>query len=473
MKAWRTLVGVVIICVAVTGAAGIYWYLYLSPIVLRLAVAPTGSEAANFFAAFARVSEAEKLRVRLVLAPLTNLAETSAAIDAGDVDLAIARADYRLPATGLAVASLHQNIVILAACNPIAAQPPPARRGAPPAAVRPASIQGFADLRGRRVGVLGRGPANRALFARLAAYHGLAAGDVTIVTFTEVADIATQTRSQPLDGIFVSAPRGDQLIGSVLSAMACPEGRSLAIVPLAEGSVFQARNRIFASVEIVAAEFAANPSLPADAMSTLAFSSILVARRGLADDVVEEFTKQLFTLRHGLISQYPAAARIEALPTDRGSAFTLHPGAATYYDAEAKSFFERYETLIYILLFGFSGILSGFIWIWRSLFPTRRLLVHEEHHAFEALVGRARHARSPEVLDVLVAEADALLATLSANMLDGRIDLELKPAFDILTERLDTAIAQRRVVLSQSPPAAAVGAEGQADGQPPDPGSRA
>lgn len=395
MKGCRYLVGTAIILATTAGAAGLYWYVYLSPIVLRLAAAPVGGETATFFATLARISEAEKLRVRIVLAPLNNLAET------------------------------------------------------------PAVIRSFADLRGRRIGVLGRGPANRALLGTLAAYHGLPNGEVTIVPLTEVAEVAAQARAGAIEGVFLAPPRGDQLIGAVLAAMTCPADRSLAIVPLTEGSVFQARNRIFSSVEIVAGEFVANPTLPSEAMSTLAFASILVARRGLSSDVVEEFTKQLFTLRHGLMSQYPAAARLEPLPTDRGSAFTLHPGAAADYDGETKSFFERYETLIYILLFGFSGILSGLVWIWRSLFPTRRLLVHEEHHAFEALIARARQAGSQEELDALVAEMDALLAVLSRNMLDGRIDLDLKPAFDILSERLETAIRQRRAWLAQAQPAAA------------------
>lgn len=265
-----------------------------------------------------------------------------------------------------------------------------------------------------------------------------------------MGDIAAQTKVQPVDGLFMAPPRGDQLVGAALAPMTCPPDRSIAVVPLAEGSVFQARNRIFSSVELVAGEFGANPALPAEAMATLAFPSLIVARRGLPNDVVEEFVKQLFNIRHGLMSQFPAAARIEALPTDRGSPFTLHPGAAVYYDGETKSFFERYETLIYILLFGFSEILSGLIWLWRSLFPTRRLLVHEEHQAFEILIERTRHAATAEELDGLVIEMDGLLAILSRNMLEGRIDIELKPAFDILSERLETAIGQRRTVPTQS-----------------------
>ncbi len=454
MAGWRSALGLGIILAAVLGAGGVYWRVYMAPIPLRMAVAPAGSEAATFFAAFAKISEAQGFRVRLTLAPLTNLAETSAAIDAGDVDLAIARADFRLPASGLAVANLHQNIAVLAVCNTQAA-PSPARRGTSPPPARPNTIQGIADLKGRRIGILGRGPGNRALFATLAAYHGLSGSDVTIVNLTDVSEIASQTRVKPLDGLFMAMPRGDQTTGMAIHAMNCAADRRMVVLPLTEGSVFQARNRIFSTVELVAGEFGANPTLPAEAITTLAFPSIVVARRGLDNDVVEEFAKQLFTLRHGLISQYPAAARLEALPTDRGSAFTLHPGAAAYFDGETKSFFERYETLIYILLFGFSGILSGIVWIWRSLFPTRRLLVHEEHQAFEQLLDRTRRAASAGDLDVIVHEMDELLAVLSRNMLDGRIDLELKPAFDILSERLDTAIQQRRATIAEEAPPAA------------------
>ncbi|MGU9978427.1 TAXI family TRAP transporter solute-binding subunit [Phreatobacter sp. HK31-P] len=447
----RDLAGLAVIVATVGLAIGTYWFLYLAPIPLRMAVAPAGSETSQFFAALAQTAERERYRVRLALAPLTNVAETSAAIDAGDVDLAIARADYRIPATGLAVAILHQNVALLVGCAAPPAAPAPAAsragsrvRPPPPAIGQPEPMQGFADLKGRRVVVVGRGPGNKALFEKLAAYHGLALNDIDVVQARSATEVTAAVAAKPVDALFMAFPRGEAVIGETIRALGCSGERRPLLVPLVEGNVFQARNKVFSAVELVPGEFGTNPLLPAEAVSTLGFPSLLVARRGLANDVVEEFTRQLFTQRHGLMSQFPAAGRIEALPTDRGSAFTLHPGASNYYDAEEKNFFERYETLIYVVLFGFSGILSAIVWLWRYLFPRRRNLVFHEHHVFEELIARTRVAGSTGDLDEIVQAMDRLLGELSQNMLQGKVDIEMKPAFDIMSERLSAAIAERR-----------------------------
>lgn len=459
----RDIAGLAVIVLVVVLGLGAYWFVNLAPIQLRMAVAPAGSETAQFFAALAQTAERENYRVRLALAPLSNVAETSAAIDAGDVDLAIARADYRIPATGLGVAILHQNVALLVACTAPPPPPPtPAPASAAPAAASrpgqrtrpvappaepPAPLQGFADLRGRRVVVAGRGPGNKALFEKLAAYHGLAMRDIDIVEATSAAEVTAANAVKPIDALFMAFPRGEAVVGESIRAMRCTGDRRPSLVPLVEGNVFQARNRVFSSVELVPGEFGSNPLLPAEAVSTLSFPSLLVARRGLPKDIVEEFTRQLFTLRHSFMSQFPAAGRIEALPTDRGSAFALHPGASSYYDAEEKGFFERYETLIYVLLFGFSGMLSAVVWVWRYLFPRRRNLVFDEHHSFEDLIARTRSAPSLAELDDIVQAMDRLLGDLSQNMLQGKVDLEMKPAFDIMSDRLSAAIVERRAEL--------------------------
>lgn len=454
----RDIAGLAVIVAVIGIVGGLYWYFNVAPIQLRMAVAPAGSETAKFFAALAQAADRDNYRVRLVLAPLTNVAETSAAIDAGDVDLAIARADYRIPSTGLGVAILHQNVALLVGCP--APAPPPARAGArgrpaTPANGQPVPLQGFADLKGRRVVVVGRGPGNRTLFGKIAAYHGLALSDIDVVQASSVTEVAAAAAAKRADALFMAFPRGDAVIGESIRAMGCDGERRPALIPLAEGSVFQARNKVFSAVELVPGEFGTNPLLPAEAVSTLGFPSLLVARQGLPKDVVEEFTRQLFTQRHGLMSQFPAAGRIEALPTDRGSAFTLHPGASSYYDAEEKNFFERYETLIYVILFGFSGILSAVVWLWRYLFPRRQTLISSEHHAFEELIARTRVARSIAEIDDIVQAMDRLLGELSQNMLQGKVDIEMKPAFDIMSDRLGAAIVERRAELLAAPAEAA------------------
>ena len=444
LRAWRDLFGYLALALAGLFAAGLYWYLYVAPVVLRIAVAPAGSEVAELFAAMATASERERLRIRLVVAPYTNLVETSAAIDAGDADLAIVRSDFRLPSTGLAVAVVHQNIAILLACPAVPRASARARAGiaAPSAPVK--AIQGFADLRGRRVAVLGRGPANLALFDKLAAYHGISARDADVIALSGATEVAAATAVKPIDAIFVSPARGDRFIVDAIQALKCPSDLRPVVVPLAESAVLATRNKIFSSVDLVAGEFGANPPMPPEAVATLGFPSILVSRNTLSSAKVEEFTRQLFNQRQSMVAQYPSAGRFEALPTDRGSSFALHPGAAAYYDADSTSLFETYETLIYIVLFGASGIISAGLWLLGFLFPRKKRVLHADHNALSHLIERARQAQSTRELDEITIAADQILQALSERMLDGEVETELKPAFDMISERLAAAIAEQR-----------------------------
>jgi TRAP transporter TAXI family solute receptor len=438
----RDFFGYLAIILAVTSALGGYWYLNFAPIKLRVAAAPPGSEIKDFFEALAKASDRDQLRVRLTIMSYSNLVEASSAIDAGDVDLAVVRSDFAIPVSGLAVAIMHQNVAVLAAC-PI---PPPSRAKSNTSAQgrAPRAIQRLSDLRGRRVAVFGQGPANRVLFERIASYDGLGAQDAEIIALQNVEEFLAAAAAKPIDAIFTSGPRGAASVASSVRALKCPGLRDLTIVPLQESNVLATRNKVFSAVELVAGEYGSNPPLPPEPVTTLSFPSLLVARKTLSSDVVEEFAKQMFILRQSMIAQQPSAGRIEPLPTDRGSAFTLHPGAAAYYDAEGQSFFQRHETEIYIILFGFGGIASAAIWMLQYLFPKRQQMLRSDHHRLGILVERARLAATRDDLNEIEHEADKLIEDLSARMLNGTADMELKPAFDMMSERLLAVIAERR-----------------------------
>ena len=81
------------------------------------------------------------------------------------------------------------------------------------------------------------------------------------------------------------------------------------------------------------------------------------------------FAEQLFNLRQTLAGEYQAAAHIEALPTERGSPFSVHPGAVTYFDASETGFLEKYSDYLWLGLFGFGTIISIATWLF-SRAPT-------------------------------------------------------------------------------------------------------
>ena len=151
-----------------------------------------------------------------------------------------------------------------------------------------------------------------------------------------------------------------------------------------------ARNPVFAAGEIAPGELGIMPLMPAKEVQTLTFPLLLVASNRLASKAVQEFTKQLFSLRHALLAQNPEAGRIEKLSTDRGESFAVHPGAATYYDAEETSLLGGLSDWFWVGMLGLGGIGSMGAWILSRLFPRRREMVQAEFTELLVLMEKAR-----------------------------------------------------------------------------------
>ena len=419
--------------VALMTVMGTAWYIFFVPYTLRVAVAPATSEPAQFFTALAHALDREKAPVRLTVQAYPDNRQTAAAIDAGKADLAVVRSDLALPASGDGVAILHQLIVVLAA--------------------RPdTGIARFSDLRERKVGVLSQGPANKTLFEGLAAFYGLAPETTTIVPLISLDEIAKATASREIDALFVAGPRGGRGINQAIKSFQDALGSAPALIPIHDAPALVRRNPIFTAAEIAPGEIRVTPTLPTEATAPVTFPALIVAHRSLASKAVYEFTKQLFTLRQTLAGEYTAAARIEALPTERGSAFSVHPGAETYYDATETGLIEKYSDHLWLVVFGFGGVVSLATWLFSLAFPKRRELVRSEHAELVALMDAAREARTFAEIETIERRIDQLVTQTSTLIFDGGIDSDQQPAFDLLLTRLGTILESRRheITVAQS-----------------------
>jgi TRAP-type uncharacterized transport system substrate-binding protein len=164
--------------------------------------------------------------------------------------------------------------------------------------------------------------------------YGLTTVTVRIVPLTSVGDIAAAITGSRIDALFVAGPRGGRLITHSLRAFSVATKNPPVFVPISEAAALVARNPVFSVGEFAPGELGITPLMPAKAVQTLTFPALLVASNRFAPKAIQELTRQLFSLRHALLAQNPAAGRIEKLSTDRGDSFAVHPGAATYYDAE-------------------------------------------------------------------------------------------------------------------------------------------
>src|SRR5262245_56851528 len=120
---------------------------------LRIAVGPAGSNDAKLIDEMAKTFARERRPVRLAPIVVDRGDLGASLLREGKADLAVVRGD-ELPAEAEAIAILRKNVLVLWA---------PQRRGASREGGKgapPSRISGIEQLAGRKVGLLGRAPAN-------------------------------------------------------------------------------------------------------------------------------------------------------------------------------------------------------------------------------------------------------------------------------------------------------------------------
>lgn len=401
------------------------WYLAFAPSVLRVAVSPAGGEVSQFLLALAKTLERERAPVRLVVVPVADSEQSSAAFDRHKVDLAVVRTDYVMPASALGIAVMHNAKALLA--------------------VREDSgITSLQDLRGRHVAVVGRGFGNRALFEKIIGYGGVASGEVTITTLNSLIEFHIDPQHQAPDAVFFAGPQGSTRLREGLRLFSQIANGPVRLLPIKEASLIARLNKPMSADEIAVGEITATPAWPTEASPTVAFPVLLVASNRLSKDVAYEFTRWLFSVKTALLRQHPVAGRIEALPTERDAFFAVHPGAATYFDANEVSFLERYSDALWLLVLGFGSFTSLAAWAASFLFASRNAQVRDDHGALLTLLGEARRATSLADIDLIEQRIDEVVAGASRQFLHGRLTEEQHPAFELVLARLAQVIEARR-----------------------------
>lgn len=305
-------------------------------------------------------------------------------------------------------------------------------------------IANFYDLGGKRIAVIGTEDDNLELFKALARLHRITLDEGKIIKVASGAETAELAEENKIDATFIAAPRGSPGIIRVYERLAEAIEKQPIFVPLSDFKSIATINPALARSEISPGEIKANPRVPEKTVRTITFPALIVTRTTTRNSAVLEFTRSLFTHRLALAGRYPAAARLVALPTKRDSPFPLHPGAAIYYDASEESFLDKYSDLLWLALFGFSGIASIFVWFFRLAIPKTRLAISAERDHIVDLIRHAREARSAEELSRIQRTADDIVVAIADQLYSGAIETDKQSSFDLLLARLDAAIEARR-----------------------------
>lgn len=333
MRTYLKVFAVLLVGCLVAGAAWFAYKNHETPTELTVAVGPTGGDDHSLITAFARRVTEIRPRMRLTVRTVKGPAEAAEAFEQGAADLAVIRADLPVPGSARALAILQKHAVLV-----IANETPRIK------------IEGFGDLKGRKLGVLGAPGANDRLIDRLMTHAGLAKSEVARVPLTR-EEVVDALRLRRVDAILVTMP----LQGSTIQAFNAAAGRALKAAPNfveldAEG-IARTHNDYEAD-DIPEGAFRSAPAVPKEDLSTLFFSHLLVGRNTVSDDVAAALVRSLFESRTALQAEVPTARFIQAAKTEKDASVPIHPGAAAYLDGSEKSFFDRYgDALFYGSMF--------------------------------------------------------------------------------------------------------------------------
>jgi len=424
---------------AIIGTLAAGYYFAMRPEILRIAVGPANSDDVKLVHALSQGFTQSHSHIRLRPVQTDGAVASAQALANGKVDLAVIRGDLDVPKNAQAVATLRKNVAVLWV--------PPAAKGKGKKAGP--KITKIAQLAGRRVGVIGRTPANVNLLKVILQQYGIDPAKVEISQYP-ASEIAEAIKSQKADAYLAAGPVNSKITTDAIAA-STHDGGTPTFLAIDTAEAIAQNHPNYEAADIPAGAFGGSPDQPDDEVKTISFSHHIVARKDLSDSTVAAFTRQLFAIRQSVMTEFPMAAKIETPDTDKDAAIPVHPGAAAFVDGEEKTFLDRYSDYIWWGLMGLSAMGSAGAWFAGFLKKDERNNNSSLRERLLDMLAAARHSDSTEELDRMQAEADDILRDTLQCFEHGAIEEGALTTFNIALEQFHNAVADRKALLMSMP----------------------
>src|SRR5689334_6237606 len=421
---------------AIVGALAGGYYFAMRPVTLKIAVGPANSDDVKVVQTLTQAFAQSKGFVRLRPVQTDGATASAELLAEGKADLAIVRGDLDVPKNAQAVATLRKNVVVLWSV------PGKGKK-------KGAKITKIAQLAGHRVGVVGKTQANVNLLKVILQQYGIDPAKVEIVQFP-ASEVAEAIKAQKADVYLAAGPVNSKITADAIAASTKDFGAP-SFLAIESADAIAQNHPVYEASEIPAGTYGGSPARPDDEVKTISFSHHIVARKGVSETTIAAFTRQLFSVRQQLVTEFPLAAKIETPDTDKDAVIPVHPGAAAYVDGEEKSFLDRYSDFIWWGLMALSATGSAGAWFAGYIKKDERNTNTSQRERLLDMIAAARKSDSTEELDGLQAEADGILRDTLHCFEDGAIDEGALTAFNIALEQFHNAVADRRSLLVSLP----------------------
>ena len=335
---WRHAAPAAALAVLIAAAVGaILVHVLLGMFELKLAVAETSSEDRQAATALIGLFSAEhpRLRIKTVLAP--DRLGTAAALDRGETQLALVRADAA-PQDGQTLVITRRDAVVFVVPGG-------------------SHVDSVTKLRGETVALLDGRKLDPHLLDLILTHYGVPSGSVRREVL-RVDQLADAVRHHRIGAVFVVAPVGGKVWLPLYTALRKGSG-----VPrtfeVDEAAAIAREHPILSTIDLPKGAFVGSIPAPSDDITTLSVSHRLVARSRMPDWLAGEITREVLTGKPKLVAMDDDLGGIEAPDTDdKIQALPIHPGAAAYLSGNLPSMSDQVQTLAYWLGLMVSAIAS-------------------------------------------------------------------------------------------------------------------
>ena len=395
------------------------------PKTLTVAAGSLDGYVPRFMSAIAARMASSNSPVRLKVIDKGNTVEAVNSFMAGEADLAIVRADAPGASTARAVLVMTHAVVLIISLS--------------------SSIDGIEDLRGKTVGVVGA-DINRKIVSDITKEYDL---EHAKVRFIDVAfsDAAKAIQAKQVHAILMVMPISPWYLALLRDLFPRNAKFKPTLIPIDSAGAIAAIARAYESYDLPKGTLRGLPPMPDEDLTTLRIPFYLVAKQTLDKEIVESLAKAIMDARRDLSADFPILTQISAPDTDKDAFIPIHPGAAAFFEGDAKTIFDKYGDQFFYGSMLFGSLVSILAAIWK--FMTRS---HETAQRpllqLYALMGQISASRDSSELTSVESQIDDILKRELERYSTGAIDAGEMGALGLATHRLEYAMAQRRLALN-------------------------
>jgi len=161
-------------------------------------------------------------------------------------------------------------------------------------------------------------------------------------------------------------------------------------------------------------------------------------------------------VRRELLGEHPLFAQITAPSTDPDAYLPIHPGALAVYNGTQQSFMDEYGSYIYLGPMILGGIASFLAAAWKFLGIGQPDVTEGPLDSLYALARRIRTVDTEAELSNIDEGIDNILTTERPRAEDGDENAVDASTLNVVAQRLENLIHDRRTILTTRPTVAAV-----------------